>query len=38
LVVEAVSRPSLLVVLSTLKPLDEDFPQWEALSAESVNL
>ena len=38
LVVEPVARPSLLAVLATLKPLDEDFPQIEPLPAERVGL
>jgi len=38
LVVEPVARPSLLAVLATLKPLDEDFPQVEPLPAEPVDL
>jgi antitoxin VapB len=38
LVVEPVARPSLLAVLATLKPLDEDVPRIESLPAEPVNL
>src|ERR1700730_18440772 len=38
LVVEPVSRPSLLAVLATLKPLDDDFPRIERLAAEPVDL
>jgi antitoxin VapB len=38
LIVEPVARPSLLTVLRTLKPLDEDFPRIEALPAEPVDL
>jgi antitoxin VapB len=38
LVVEPVARPSLLAVLATLKPLDEDFPRIERLAAEPVDL
>jgi hypothetical protein len=37
-VVEPVARPSLLAVLATLKPLDEDFLQIESLPAEPVDL
>lgn len=29
LIVEAVKKPSLLALLSTLTPLDEDFPEME---------
>jgi antitoxin VapB len=38
LVVEPVARPSLLAVLATLKPLDEDFLPIESLPAEPVDL
>ena len=38
LVVEPIARPSLLAVLATLKPLDEDFPRIEPLPAEPVDL
>jgi antitoxin VapB len=38
LVVEPVARPSLLTVLGTLKPLDEDTLSTEALPAEPVDL
>jgi antitoxin VapB len=38
LVVEPVTRPSLLVVLASLEPLDEDFPEIEDLPAEGVAL
>lgn len=38
LVVEPVARPSLLAVLATLKPLDEDFRPIEPLPAERVDL
>jgi len=38
LVVEPVARPSLLAVLATLKPLDEDFPRIESRPAEPVDL
>lgn len=38
LVVEPVARPSLLAVLATLKPLDEDFPRIESLPAEPADL
>lgn len=38
LILEPIARPSLLDVLSTLKPLDEDFPHIEALPAEPVDL
>ena len=38
LVVEPVARPSLLAVLATLKPLDEDVPQIKSLPAEPVDL
>ena len=38
LVVDPVARPSLLAVLATLKPLDEDVPRVERLPAEPVDL
>jgi antitoxin VapB len=39
LIVEPVTRPSLLTVLRTLKPLDDDlFPRIVALPAEPVDL
>jgi len=38
LVVEPVARPSLLAVLATLKPLDEDVPRIESLPAEPMDL
>lgn len=38
LVVEPVARPSLLAVLATLKPLEEDFPAVISLPAEAVDL
>jgi antitoxin VapB len=38
LVVGAVTRPSLLAVLATLKPLDEELPRIESLPAEPVTL
>jgi antitoxin VapB len=38
LVVEPVARPSLLAVLAELKPLDEDLPRIESLSAEPVEI
>jgi antitoxin VapB len=38
LVVEPVARPSLLAVLATLKPLDEDVPRIKSLPAEPVDL
>lgn len=38
LVVEPVSRPSLLAVLAELKPLDEDSLYVEPLPAESVDI
>ncbi len=38
LVVEPLGRPSLLAVLATLKPLDEDFPNIERLPAEPVEI
>jgi antitoxin VapB len=38
LVVEPVARPSLLTVLSTLKPLDEDVLSIKPLPAEPVDL
>lgn len=38
LVVESVARPSLLAVLATLKPLDEEVPRIESLPAEPVEI
>ena len=38
LVVEPVAQPSLLAVLTTLKPLDEDFPPIDRPAAEAVDL
>jgi antitoxin VapB len=38
LVVEPVARPSLLVVLARLKPLEEEFPRIERLPAEPIDL
>ena len=38
LILEPIARPSLLGVLATLKPLDEDFPPIEPLPAEPVDL
>ena len=38
LVVEPVAPRSLLAVLATLKPLDEDFPRIERLPAEPIDL
>ena len=38
LVVEPIARKSLLAVLGTLKPLEEDFPAMKALPAEPVDL
>lgn len=38
LILEPIPRPSLLGVLATLKPLDEDFPAIESLPAEPVDL
>ena len=38
LILEPIARSSLLGVLATLKPLDEDFPPIEALGAEPVDL
>jgi antitoxin VapB len=38
LVVEPVTRPSLLEVLTSLEPLDEDFPEIEDLPPEDVVL
>lgn len=38
LIVEAVAGPSLLAVLSTLKPIDEDFPPIVRHPAEPVEL
>jgi antitoxin VapB len=38
LVLEPVARPSLLTVLATLKPPDEDFPQIPRPPAEPIDL
>ena len=38
LILEPIAKPSLLGVLATLKPLDEDFVPIEALPAEPVDL
>lgn len=38
LIVEPVAGPSLLAVLATLKPLDEEFPPVSRPPAESVEL
>lgn len=38
LIVEPVARPSLLTVLASLKPLEEDFPAIAPLTAEPVEL
>jgi antitoxin VapB len=38
LVVEPVKRPSLLEVLASLEPLDEDFPEIAGLPPEDVTL
>ena len=38
LILEPIAKPSLLGVLATLKPLDEDFGPIEALRAEPVDL
>ncbi len=38
LVVEPVARPSLLSVLTTLEPLDMDFPDIEDLPPDDVTL
>ncbi len=38
LIVEPVARPSLLAVLATLEPLNEDFPEIEDLPPEDVAL
>jgi antitoxin VapB len=38
LIVEPVQRPSLLALLATLDPLDEDFPEAEDLPPEDVDL
>lgn len=38
LILEPIARTSLLDVLATLKPLDEDFPRIKALAAEPVDL
>jgi len=38
LIVEPVAHPSLLAVLSSLEPLDEDFPEIEDMPPEDVEL
>ncbi|MGH7340098.1 MAG: antitoxin [Candidatus Rokuibacteriota bacterium] len=38
LVLEPIARPSLLTVLATLKPLDDDVAPVEVLPAEPVDL
>lgn len=38
LVLEPLGRPSLLAVLATLKPLDEDFPNIERPPAKPVEI
>lgn len=38
LIVEPVARPSLLTVLASLKPIEEEFPPIETLVAEPVEL
>ena len=38
LIVEPVARPSLLAVLATLEPLNEDFPEIEDLPPDDVAL
>ncbi len=38
LIVEPVARPSLLAVLASLEPLDEDFPEIEDLPPGDVEL
>jgi antitoxin VapB len=38
LVVEPLGRPSLLAVLATLRPLDEDFPSIARSPAEPVEI
>jgi antitoxin VapB len=38
LVVEPLAKPSLLSVLATLKPIDEDFPPIDRAPAEPVDL
>ena len=38
LIVEPVAAPSLLAVLATLRPLDEDFPSIARAKAEPVEL
>jgi antitoxin VapB len=38
LVLEPVARPSLLTVLATMKPLDEDCPQIPRPPAEPIDL
>ena len=38
LVIEPVQRKSLLAVLATLKPIDDDFPPIEELATDPVDL
>jgi len=38
LIIEPARRKSLLAVLATLKPLDEDFPEIEDLAPDPVDL
>ncbi len=38
LIVEPVARPSLLAILASLEPLDEDFPEIEDLPPDDVEL
>jgi antitoxin VapB len=38
LIIEPVAGPSLLAVLATLKPIDEDFPSIARPAAEPVDL
>ncbi len=38
LIVEPIHRPSLLALLATWEPLDEDFPEIEDLPPEPVDL
>jgi antitoxin VapB len=38
LVLEPLARASLLAVLATLKPIDEDFPRIERVPAEPIDL
>jgi antitoxin VapB len=38
LVLEPLARPSLLAVLATLKPVEEDFPPIERPAAEPVDI